>query len=215
MGKQLGRSWVTRAAPCLLVLAVACGAPKPGSDDFHPGTSTQRTEKPVPGFPGSDNVAIALGSECKPSGAPFLSTTDRINAQPRPRANTTDPFVLYWNICNQTAITAPATSYELALDRSIVDTQNPTVESFEPIGSPLSLPLPSLPACTCIIQEVGVNRAVPPEAAAQAQASGIIGAQFPTLTVAALVDQPPLVFGHRFSLRNAPVEIAESRETVK
>lgn len=219
-------------------IASDCDPPKPGPNDFNIAEDPGQTETPPPGADASDPpIRRHLGdAECTPgtsntSGDAFKATIEAIRTIPTTRESviSTSPFLLVWNICNRTKQQAQASTYSLILERSIVDNSlsplkadgspNIVYEALAPsaplTASPVSMTLPVLPACSCLIQLVGINRDPPADANAPAAAEGITGAVFPRANVAPLVDQGTLVFGHRFRIENAPITINPSLATVK
>jgi hypothetical protein len=219
-------------------IASNCDPPKPGPNDFDIDEDPGQTEVPPPGAGASDPpIRRHLGDdECTPgttntSGDAFKATIQAIRTIPTTREAvvSADPFLLVWNICNRTMQPTQASTYSLILERSVVDTALPPLkpdgspnivyEALTPsaplTASPVSMTLPVLPACSCLIQLVGINRDPPADANAPAIAEGISGAIFPRVNVAPVVDQGTQVFGHRFRIENAPITINPSLVTVK
>jgi len=215
-----------------------CDPPKPGPNDFNIAEPANQTDVPPPGgVAGDPPIRRHLGDdECipsttNPSGDAFKTTIQAMRTLPTGRESTinAEPFVLLWNVCNRTKVATTASSYSLVIERSTRDTSQPPLLpggvpniSYTPLtpslpltASPVTMTLPALPACSCLIQVVGVNRDAPADAAASADAENITGAVFPRIEVAPLIDTGTLLFGHRFSLSNAPIQINPNLTTVK
>lgn len=218
-----------------------CNPPNPQPDDFVPAPPAGRVDVGVPGFPEEEDRFTFPGrlpnercmqTTTDPSGEAFALGEERIRVLPSeldsPTQTTTEPFVLAWVICNALEFNDTTQStYDLVIKRLSRDTtQPPLVEN--PDGSVeanindlelerVPIKLPVLPAdCTCLVQYVGINGPVPPEAAQVAAEQGIVGAEFPSgIEVLPLEDEPPLFFTHEFSLEGAPVTPEPNTTTIK
>lgn len=204
--KDLGILFHTSMLLALIAPSVACNTSvSVGNVSRATTLRDTTTTSTIPGLPDAKfPTPVDLSSgECPFEGGPRIvawgadpnidpNTAGKQAPPPNMGIASTEPgkMILYWTLCNDGGVAqGSGTTYQFSVNIQQIDSGLPPGSRTKslPTAPPtqVTLPVPPLPSCSCFVQEVGINTAVPPEAHQQENIGNFGGADvsFPTVTL--------------------------------